>query len=152
MMKSFVNVPSGSWIETFPCKLFRVKITFLRTMIKRSHNYDFNCVDYLRWQNNSWEAHIDKISQHVGGNHGNTWKEHMKNFEEVLRHPSLRGKTFVPKKTFQIRTKNIFFLCRYQYFLCAGTEPTSLRWNWMQRDVPSRATIGRSWRSSSISS
>ena len=45
----------------------------------------------------------------MGGRHGNTWEEHMKNFEEVLRHPSLRGKTFVPKKTFQIRTKKYLF-------------------------------------------
>ena len=78
----------------------------------------FNCVDYLRWQNNSWEEHIDKISQHVGGTHGNTWEEHMKNFEEVLRHPSLRGKTFVPKKTFQIRKKENIFFCAGSNIFC----------------------------------
>lgn len=40
----------------------------------------------------------------------------MKNFEEVLRHPSLRGKTFVPKKAFQIRTKKYLFSVQVPIF------------------------------------
>ena len=103
--------------------------------------------DKITRERNTLTKSLSTWDEHMGTRGKNTWKTLRKNSDiprYVGRH-SFQRKHF--KSVWQI--KYLFFLCRYQYFLCAGTEPTSLRWNWMRRDAPSRATIGRSWRSSS---
>lgn len=97
---------------------------------------------------NTLTKSLSTWEEDMGTRGRNTWKT-LRKYSDIPRYV---GRRSFQRKHFKSEQKNIFFLCRYQYFLCAGTEPTSLRWNWMQRDVPSRATIGRSWRSSSISS